>query len=109
LDELLAFYDYPAEHWIPFADNCLNPNLQRVQRRTHRNDVWDRCRTGGGLMVWPPHLPGGGAMSSEDIQGDEWGAYVTLARTAETNMGSPTGRESYGDGVPVVVAGVTAC
>jgi hypothetical protein len=46
-------------------------------------------------------------MSNEDIQGDEWDAYVTLSRTARTNMGSPTGRESYGDGGPVVVAGVT--
>src|SRR5215471_88276 len=28
---------------------------------------------------------------------------------AVVNAGSPTGRESHGDGVPVVVAGVTAC
>jgi len=74
--------------------DCLNPNLQQVQRRTHRHDVWGRCRACGGLMVWPPYLPGDGAMSNEDIQGDEWGAYVTLAGTTETNMGSPTGRES---------------
>ena len=46
-------------------------------------------------------------MSNEDIQGDEWGAYVTLTRTTETNVGSPTGREPHGDAVPVVVAGVT--
>lgn len=46
-------------------------------------------------------------MSSEDIQGDEWGAYVTLQRMTETNVGSPTGREAQGDGVLVVVAGVT--
>jgi hypothetical protein len=46
-------------------------------------------------------------MPSEGIEGDEWDAYVTLSRTARTNMGSPTGRESYGDGGPVVVAGVT--
>jgi hypothetical protein len=46
-------------------------------------------------------------MSNEDIQGDEWDAYVTLSCTARTNMGSPTGRESYGDGGLVVVAGVT--
>jgi len=46
-------------------------------------------------------------MSSEDIQGDEWDAYVALERTAETNVGSPTGREPYGDGGPVVVVGVT--
>jgi hypothetical protein len=46
-------------------------------------------------------------MPSEGMQGDEWDAYVTLSRTTRTNMGSPTGRESYGDGGPVVVAGVT--
>ena len=33
-------------------------------------------------------------MPSEGIQGDEWGAYVTLSRTARTNMGSPTERKS---------------
>src|SRR6476646_11528059 len=30
-------------------------------------------------------------------------------RTTRTNVGSPTGRESYGDGGPVVVAGVATC
>jgi hypothetical protein len=29
-------------------------------------------------------------------------------RTAVANMGSPKGRESYGDGVPVLVGGVTS-
>ena len=29
-------------------------------------------------------------------------------RTAVVNMGSPTGRESYGDGVPTVIVGVTS-
>jgi len=48
-------------------------------------------------------------MPSEGIQGDEWDAYVTLLRTARRNVGSPTGREPYGDGAPVVIAGVTAC
>jgi hypothetical protein len=46
-------------------------------------------------------------MPSEGIEGDEWDAYLTLQRTAVTNVGSPTGRESYGDGGLVVVAGVT--
>jgi hypothetical protein len=46
-------------------------------------------------------------MPSEGIQGDEWDAYVTLSCTTRTNVGSPTGREPYGDGVPVVVVGVT--
>src|SRR5207244_795413 len=47
------------------------------------------------------------AMPCEWIQGDEWGAYVTLGRTTRTNAGSPTGCEPQGDGVPVVVVGVT--
>ena len=46
-------------------------------------------------------------MSSEGIQGDEWGAYVTLGRTTRTNAGSPAGRGPQGDGVPTVVVGVT--
>ncbi len=46
-------------------------------------------------------------MSSEDIEGDERAAYVALSRMTKTNAGSPKGRESYGDGVPIVVAGVT--
>ena len=46
-------------------------------------------------------------MPSEGIQGDEWDAYVTLSRATRTNVGSPTERELYGDGGPVVVAGVT--
>ena len=51
--------------------------------------------------------PERGATPSEGVEGDEWGAYVTLQRTTETNAGSPVGREPYGDGGPVVVAGVT--
>ena len=42
-------------------------------------------------------------MPSEGIQGDEWDAYVTLERTTRTNVGSPKGRESYGDGDLIVV------
>ena len=46
-------------------------------------------------------------MPSEGIEGDEWGAYVTLGRTTRTNAGSPAGHEPQGDGVPTVVVGVT--
>jgi hypothetical protein len=49
-------------------------------------------------------------MPCQGIQVDEQGAYVTLDTYGrERNAGSPAGREPYGDGVPVVVAGVTAC
>ena len=46
-------------------------------------------------------------MPSEGIKGDEWDVYVALVRRTRMNVGSPTGREPYGDGGPVVVVGVT--
>jgi hypothetical protein len=61
-----------------------------------------------GISRLPAQPLGCGAMPSEGIQGDEWGAYVTLLRTTRTNAGSPVGREPYGDGVLIVVVGVTA-
>ena len=56
---------------------------------------------------WGGRTSSAGAMPSEGIEGDEWGAYVALARMTGTNAGSPTGRESHGDRGLVVVAGVT--
>jgi hypothetical protein len=64
--------------------------------------------TCAGIVKGPVQPLGRGAMPSEGIQGDEWGAYVTLGRTSRTNAGSPVGREPHGDGVPIVVVGVTA-
>ena len=47
-------------------------------------------------------------MPSEVIEGDEWGAYVTLLRIAETNAGSTLRvARPEGDGVLVVVVGAT--
>src|SRR5262245_20751721 len=67
--------------------------------RSHPPETDARCRRRA--LPWPcatvlGQPPGRGAMPSEGIEGDEWDAYVTLSRTARTNMGSPTGRESYG-------------
>ena len=56
-----------------------------------------------GIFAGSAQPPGCGAMPSEGIEGDEWGAYVTLSRIAETNAGSPKGREPHGDTGPVVV------
>src|SRR6266404_6310071 len=43
------------------------------------------------------------------MQGDDWGASGGLETgRAARNAGSPTGREPYGDGVLVVVDGVTS-
>src|SRR6266480_3644333 len=58
---------------------------------------------GAGFVEWPVQPSGCRTMPNEGIQGDEWGAYVTLGRTTRTNAGSPAGREPQGDGVPTVV------
>src|SRR5260370_605989 len=67
--------------------HCLNSNLQGWNRtlvgstsvaRRHR-EPWVRLL----LMVHPAPWP----MPSEGIQGDEWGAYVVLARSSVTEHG----------------------
>ena len=87
--------------------DCLNLNLQTMQRIIRRKDTRNRRHACIDIVEGSMQPPECGAMPSEGIQGDEWGAYVTLERTTRTNAGSPTGREPYGDGVPVVVVGVT--
>src|SRR5205085_5401041 len=88
--------------------DCLKPNLQRWNFASSGNDVRNRCPCPVLVMKHSRgNLPDDGAMPSEGIEGDEWAAYLALSRMAETNVGSPTGRESYGDGGLVVVAGVT--
>ena len=85
----------------------LEAQSPAVRVRTHRYGVWNRCR------VMPGHEPedSGSLRGAErrltravkEMSGrptSRW--YVRRRRTT----GSPTGRESYGDGVPVVVAGV---
>ena len=43
-------------------------------------------------------------MDGESIQGDEWDAYSRAIHVLRRrNAGSPTGREPYGDGAPIVV------
>jgi transposase len=87
--------------------DCLNPNLQSMQVLIHRKDICNRCHALRRSRAWPTHPSERGATPSEGVEGDEWGAYVALLRTAETNAGSPVGREPYGDGGLTVVAGVT--
>ena len=87
--------------------DCLKPNLQKMKVHIRRKDVRYRRRPCDGEEDRPSQPLGPGAMPSEGIEGDEWDAYVTLLRATGTNVGSPTGREPYGDGVPIVVVGVT--
>jgi len=50
-----------------------------------------------------------GHNSGEYLKGTERSTYSALGRRLCENVGWPTGREPYGHGVPVVVAGVTTC
>src|SRR6188472_4463819 len=51
------------------AVECAHPLLQRLQRSATRGSPFAFCG---------PPPPTGKAMGSEPIEGDEWGAYVTL-------------------------------
>ena len=62
-----------------------------------------------GMNLETEQPPWRGTLPSEGGQGDEWAAYVALDTYDKVNAGSPTGREPYGDAVPIVVAGVTTC
>jgi hypothetical protein len=51
------------------------------------------------------NLPVRGVVRNDLTKGDERGTYVVLERLAFRNVGSPTGRETYGDGASIVVRG----
>jgi hypothetical protein len=94
----------PAEYgesWIassPISRRCKPPSTGKTPEPVP-------CRA----LVFRFHrrnLRGTGRCPSEGIQGDEWATTFRSTRTTRTNAGSPTGRESHGDGGLVVVAGV---
>jgi hypothetical protein len=83
--------------------HCLN---SRTQRCTHvpRNHAWRGHRLTADYMVAAGPL-GRWADANEASQGAEQSAYLTLVQLMHKNVGSPTGREPYGDGTLVVVRG----
>ena len=90
--------------------DCLNPSLQKGLEVPRRKDACKPAPVPAAeLQQHAAILRDAGAMSCQGIEGGERDAYVALGRITLLNVGSPTGRESYGDRVPVVVAGVTPC
>ena len=73
--------------------DCLNPSLQsmKILHPPEKTPVTGAAPRRG-ITHWPVQPLGRGAMPSEGIEGDEWGAYVTLSRMSGTNMGSPSPR-----------------
>src|SRR5260370_32474215 len=81
-----------------------------VNGRTLRNDAWNRCR------VRPWHEPVGrgclrdaGRRPARAVKEMSGRPVSRSTRTTRTYRGIACGREPYGDGVPVVVAGATTC
>jgi hypothetical protein len=114
----------PGKQWacggvqrVALQDPCdmakaglLEAQSPAVKVPTHRNDACNRCRAmSGHEPVGLGNLHGAErrpARAVKEMSGRPTSrCYVRRRRTT----GSPTGRESYGDGAPVVVAGVTAC
>jgi hypothetical protein len=83
--------------------DCLN---SRTQRCSHipRNHAWRGHRLTADYVIAAGPL-GRWADANEASQGTERSAYLTLEQLMPENMGSPTGREPYGDGALVVVRG----
>jgi hypothetical protein len=79
-----------------------------VKTHTHGHSVFWPCHRERAIRLSWPVTSAWWAIGSEPIQGDEWGTSVALDTfSTRRNAGSPTGREPYGDGVLVVVDGVT--
>ena len=76
--------------------DCLNPNLQTMQRYVRRKDACDRHHALRGRSSLASQPSGRGALPSEGNQGDEWDAYVTLGRATGTNAGSTLGARAPG-------------
>ena len=89
--------------------DCLNPNLQEAQSYARRKAPETGAVPCGGLGTYPLHLPGAERCPVRAFKEMSGAPTSRSIRMSGTNVGSPTGREPYGDTVPVVVAGVTAC
>lgn len=108
-DEPKAFRALPRETRVIWRElDCPNPKLQRCNGTPAVTTPMRGAIDNGRVASSRPRPSDRWAMANDAIQGAEWGAYVTLLRSASRNAGSPTGREPYGDGVPVV-AGWSVC
>ena len=89
--------------------DCPNPSLQKVQPHARRKDVCNRRRP-----LWrydefhrcnPPGRWSDACQALKETNGTPKSRYE---RMTLLNVGSPKGREPYGDRVPVLVGGVTS-
>jgi hypothetical protein len=93
-----------GESWIvssPISSRCKPPSTGKTSEPVPRPALVFRiCRR---------NLRGAGRCPMRAFKEMSGPPTFRSIRTTRTNAGSPTGRESYGDGGLVVVAGVTTC
>ncbi len=84
--------------------HCLNSRLQRCKQHIPCNHAWQGHQLTADFVVAAGAL-GRWTEANEASQGAKRSAYVALLKLRFENMGSPTGREPYGDGALVLVRG----
>jgi hypothetical protein len=102
-DEPKAFRALPRKTRVIWRElDCPNPKFQRCNGTPAATTPVHGAIDNRRAVASRQRPSDRWAMKNDFIQGTEWGAYVTLVRSATRNAGSPTGREPYGDGVPIV-------
>src|SRR3954447_18458374 len=79
-----------------------------MQAAIHRKDARTGAAPCVGITDLPTQPPGRGRCPMRTFEEMSGPPTIRSIRTTGTNEGSPTGRESYGDGGLVVVVGVTS-
>ena len=87
--------------------DCLNLNLQVTKSSVRRKDAWNRRPSCIGMALGSMHPPGWERCPARAFKEMSEAPTSRSTRMTRTNVGSPTGREPYGDTGPVVVVGVT--
>jgi hypothetical protein len=89
---------------------CLKPNLQEAQfARPPERRLKPAPSPAAGCVYACRKPPGRERFPARELKEMSGPPKSCWQRMELTNVGSPKGRESYGDRVPVVVAGVTTC
>jgi hypothetical protein len=81
------------------------PEFPAMQAYIPRSRRLSRGRRDRAMKSSSPEPSARRAVANEATQGDPPGTYVALYVSPTGNVGSPTGREPYGDGASVVVRG----
>jgi hypothetical protein len=89
------------------AAQVVTPRSPRLEAGPPLTDNTKQCRDIPDLVSWPGHSPNGGRWTTSPFKGTNGTPTSCYYSQQQSTTGLPTGREPYGNGVPVVVVGVT--